>query len=50
MMTQQYALLSIVWMMGFVVLFDRVHSRRQHYQYLGEMYRMVLAGHAGVTE
>jgi hypothetical protein len=50
MMTQQYALLSIVWMIGFVVLFDRLHCRRRHYQYLGAMYKMVLAGHTGAME
>jgi predicted tellurium resistance membrane protein TerC len=50
MLTQQYALLSIVWMIGFVMLFDRVHSRRRHYQYLWDMYKMVLAGNLAGME
>lgn len=29
-MTQQYALFSIVFMMAFVVLFEKVHDRRVH--------------------
>jgi len=29
-MVQQFALLSIVFMMGFVMLFDRMHWRRKH--------------------
>ena len=29
MMTTQYALLSLVFMMSFVILFDRVHYKRK---------------------
>ena len=37
-MTQFFALLSIVFMIPFVILFDRVHQRKRNYRRLWEMY------------
>ena len=37
-MTQYFALLSIVFMIPAVILFDRVHQRKQNYRRLWEMY------------
>lgn len=37
-MTRQFALLSIVFMIPAVFLFDRVHQRKRNYRRLWEMY------------
>jgi len=41
-----FALLSIVFMMGFVMLFDGIHRRNQRYQRIWSMYRQVMGGAA----
>jgi hypothetical protein len=46
-MSRFWALQSIVFMISFVVLFDRVHQRRRHYRRLWEMYEGLIALHGG---
>ncbi|HEY1241318.1 MAG TPA: hypothetical protein VGF16_12220 [Bryobacteraceae bacterium] len=38
MLSQYFALLSVVFMIPVVFLFDRVHQRKRHYRWLWEMY------------
>ena len=46
-MSQYWALLSIVFMIGVVFLFDRVYQRRRHYRRLWEMYEGLKTLHGG---
>lgn len=46
-MTQYFALLSIVFMIPIVILFDRVHERRRNYRRLWEMYEELKALNGG---
>jgi hypothetical protein len=43
--TRFSSLLSLIFMMGFVMLFDLIHQRNRHYQWLGSLYK----GLAGFT-
>ena len=43
-MSRYYALLSVVFMMGFVVVFDKIHQRNSNYRRLWEMYRALRSG------
>jgi hypothetical protein len=45
-MHQRFALLSVVFMMCFVIRFDRVHRRNRHYRRLRLMCDAVLTGAA----
>jgi len=47
MLSQYIALLSVVFMIPVVFLFDRVHQRKQHYRRLWEMYEGLKALSAG---
>ena len=38
-MSRFWALLSVVFMKAFVILFDRVHQRNRNYRELWKMYR-----------
>ena len=42
-MSRFYALLSVVFMIAFVVLFDKVHQRNSNYRRLWAMYRELQA-------
>lgn len=42
-MARYWALLSMVFMKAFVILFDRIHQRNRNYQRLWEMYREMQA-------
>ena len=46
-MTQYFALQSIVLMIPVVILFDRVHQRKQNYRRLWEMYEGIKRLHHG---
>ncbi len=37
--TRFSSLLSLIFMMGFVMLFDLIHQRNRHYQWLGALYK-----------
>ncbi|HLK48246.1 MAG TPA: hypothetical protein VKT49_08935 [Bryobacteraceae bacterium] len=42
-MTQYFALLSIVFMIPIVILFDRIHQRNRNYRRLWEMYEGIMS-------
>jgi hypothetical protein len=46
-MSRFWALESIVFMMAFVFLYDRMHLRRRHYRRLWEMYEGLKTLHGG---
>jgi hypothetical protein len=41
MNSQAFSLSSIVWMICFVLVFDRLHRRKCHYRRLWAMYRCI---------
>jgi hypothetical protein len=45
-MNQEFALLSLVFMMAFVFQFDAIHQRDRNYQRIRSMYDAVRAGAA----
>ena len=48
-MSQTFALLSLVFMIAFVILFDAKHQRDRHYRRILFMYEAVRAGAAGCS-